>query len=219
MKSIIFIAPPAAGKGTQSKLVSAKYNIPHISTGDLLRSVINSGSELGKSIKAEIDKGNLVSDELILDLLKTRLNQDDTKNGYILDGFPRNLNQAKEYDNLLKSLNKELGYVILLDLDKETAKNRITGRLSCKTCGSVYNEYIEESKPKNKGLCDKCNTELSKRTDDNEETFEERYNTYLKETEPLINYYENKGCLYRVNSGVSLDSVFEEIVHIIGSSK
>lgn len=219
MKNIIFIAPPAAGKGTQSKLVSEKYNIPHISTGDLLRSVISSGSQLGKSIKAEIDKGNLVSNELILDLLKERLSRDDCNNGYILDGFPRNLNQAKEYDNLLVSLNKKIGYVILLELDKELAKKRIVGRLSCKNCGSVYNEFIIDAMPKNKGICDKCNIELSKRSDDNEETFEERYNTYLKETEPLINYYENKGCLYRVNSGVSLERIFEEIVRIIGSSK
>lgn len=219
MKNIIFIAPPAAGKGTQSKLVSKKYNIPHISTGDLLRNVINSGSELGKNIKAEIDKGYFVSDEIILELLKTRLNQDDCNAGYILDGFPRNLNQAKEYDNLLESLNKDVGYVILLDLDKEIAKKRIVGRLSCKNCGSVYNEYINEAMPKNKGICDKCNIELSRRSDDNEETFEERYNTYLKETEPLINYYQNKGCLYRVNSGVSLERIFEEIVRIIGSSK
>ena len=219
MKSIIFIAPPAAGKGTQSKLVSEKYNIPHISTGDLLRDVINSGSELGRSIKAEIDKGHFVSDELILDLLKTRLNHDDCNNGYILDGFPRNLNQAIEYDKLLESLNKDTGYVILLDLDKETAKKRITGRLSCKTCGSVYNELIEGLMPKNNNLCDKCNLELSKRSDDNEDTFEERYNTYLKQTEPLINYYEKKGCLYRVNSGVSKERIFEEIERIIGSSK
>ena len=120
MKSIIFIAPPAAGKGTQSKLVSKKYNIPHISTGDLLRNEINSGSELGKSIKSEIDKGHFASDEIIFDLLKNRLNQDDCKNGYILDGFPRNLNQAREYDKMLEALNKDIGYVILLDLDKET---------------------------------------------------------------------------------------------------
>lgn len=219
MKSIIFIAPPAAGKGTQSKLVSEKYNIPHISTGDLLRSVIESGSDLGKNIKAEIDKGHFVSDELILELLKQRLSQDDCTNGYILDGFPRNLNQAKEYDKLLESLNKELGYVILLGLDKETAKKRIVGRLSCKNCGTVYNELIEDTMPKNIGMCDKCNIELSKRNDDNEETFEERFDTYLKQTEPLINYYENKGCLYRVNSGVRKERIFEEIVRIIGSSK
>jgi len=219
LKSIIFIAPPAAGKGTQSKLVSEKYNIPHISTGDLLRSVIETGSTLGKSIKAEIDKGHFVSDELILELLKQRLSQDDCQNGYILDGYPRNLSQAKEYDKLLESLNKELGYVILLDLDKETAKKRIVGRLSCKNCGTVYNELIEDTRPKNTGMCDKCNIELSKRNDDNEETFEERFDTYLKQTEPLINYYENKGCLYRVNSGVRKERIFEEIVRIIGSSK
>lgn len=219
MKSIIFIAPPAAGKGTQSKLVSEKYNIPHISTGDLLRRVIETGSTLGKSIKAEIDKGHFVSDELILELLKQRLSNDDCKNGYILDGYPRNLSQAKEYDKLLESLNKELGYVILLDLDKETAKKRIVGRLSCKNCGAVYNELIEDAMPKNIGMCDKCNIELSKRNDDNEETFEERFDTYLRQTEPLINYYENKGCLYRVNSGVRKERIFEEIVRIIGSSK
>ena len=219
MKSIIFIAPPAAGKGTQSKLVSEKYNIPHISTGDLLRNIIQTGSELGKIIKDEIDKGHFVSDELILELLKNRLNQDDCNNGYILDGFPRNINQAKEYDKLLISLNKKIGYVILLDVDKDTLKKRIVGRLSCKNCGSVYNKYIHETMPKNEGICDKCNIELSKRDDDNEETFEERYNTYLKETEPLINYYENKGCLYRVDSGVSLERTYEEIVRIIGSSK
>ena len=177
MKSIIFIAPPAAGKGTQSKLVSEKYNIPHISTGDLLRSVIETGSTLGKSIKAEIDKGHFVSDEFILQLLKQRLSKDDCSNGYILDGYPRNLSQAKEYDKLLETLNKELGYVILLDLDKETAKKRIVGRLSCKNCGTVYNELIEETMPKNVGMCDKCNIELSKRNDDNEVTFEERFNT------------------------------------------
>ena len=219
MKNIIFIAPPAAGKGTQSKLVSEKYNIPHISTGDLLRSVIETGSTLGKRIKEEIDKGHFVSDELILELLKQRLSNDDCSNGYILDGFPRNLSQAKEYDKLLQSLNKELGYVILLELDKETAKKRVVGRLSCKNCGTVYNELIEDTMPKNIGICDKCNIELSKRNDDNEETFEERFNTYLKETEPLINYYENKGCLYRVNSGVRKERIFEEIVRIIGSSK
>ena len=219
MKSIIFIAPPAAGKGTQSKLVSEKYNIPHISTGDLLRSVIETGSDLGKNIKAEIDKGHLVSDEFILELLRQRLSKDDCRDGYILDGFPRNLNQAKEYDKLLELLNKELGYVILLDLDKEIAKKRIVGRLSCKNCGTVYNELIEDTMPKNKGICDKCNIELSKRNDDNEETFEERFDTYLKQTEPLINYYENKGCLYRVNSGVRKERIFKEIVRIIGSSK
>lgn len=218
MKNIIFIAPPAAGKGTQSKLVSEKYNIPHISTGDLLRNSINEDSEISKKIQETMEKGNLVSDEIILDLLEIRLNENDCHNGYILDGFPRNINQAKSYDNLLNKLNKDLGLVILLDLDKEIAKNRIIGRLSCKKCGHVYNELLDETKPKNKGFCDICNTELTKRSDDNIETFEERYNTYLKETKPLINYYEQKGNLYRINSGISKEYTFNEIERIIGSS-
>lgn len=219
MKTIIFIAPPAAGKGTQSKLVSDKYNLPHISTGDLLRNAINDDSDISKQIKETMEKGNLVSDEIILALLEERLKQDDCNSGYILDGFPRNTNQAKEYELLLEKLHKDLGYVILLDLDKEIAKARIVGRLSCKNCGSVYNEFVEETKPKIKGICDKCNQELSKRSDDNEVTFEERYNTYLKETQPLIDYYENKGYLYRINSGISANYTFSEIERIIGSSK
>lgn len=219
MKSIIFIAPPAAGKGTQSKLVSDKYNIPHISTGDLLRSAINDDSDMSKLIKEEMQKGNLVSDEIILELLQERLKQDDCQTGYILDGFPRNTNQAIAYEKMLNELNKELGLVILLDLDKKTAKERIVGRLSCKNCGSVYNEFIEESKPKEKGLCDKCHLELSKRSDDNEETFEERFTTYLKETQPLIDYYEKQNHLYRIDSGISKDYTFKEIERIIGSSK
>lgn len=218
MESIIFIAPPAAGKGTQSKLVCEKYNIPHISTGDLLRNTINDDSEISKEIKEIMAKGNLVSDDIIINLLKVRLMQDDCQKGYILDGFPRNVNQAIMYDKLLEELKRNIGVVILLETDKEILKNRIIGRLSCKNCGSVYNELIEETKPKKLGFCDKCNLELSKRTDDNLETFEARYNTYLKETEPLINYYEKKGCLYRVNGGISTDYTFKEIESIIGSS-
>ena len=218
MKSIIFIAPPAAGKGTQSKLISKKYNISHISIGDLLRYSINSEDESSKKINEYMEKGLLVSDDIILNLLKNRLKQQDCISGYILDGFPRNVNQAKEYDKLLEKLDKDLGLVILLDIDKEILKNRIVGRLSCNKCGSVYNELIKETKPKNVGLCDKCNLKLSKRIDDNEETFEMRYNTYLKETEPLINYYDDKGCLYRVNANINADLIFKEIQSIIGSS-
>ena len=174
MKSIIFIAPPAAGKGTQSKLISKKYNIPHISIGDLLRYSINSEDESSKKINEYMEKGLLVSDDIILNLLKNRLKQQDCISGYILDGFPRNVNQAKEYDKLLEKLDKDLGLVILLDIDKEILKNRIVGRLSCNKCGSVYNELIKETKPKNVGLCDKCNLKLSQRIDDNEEKFDRR---------------------------------------------
>lgn len=218
MQSIIFIAPPAAGKGTQAKLVSQKYGIPHISTGDLLRETINSDSEQSKKIKAIILKGGLVDDAIILELIENRITSSDCNQGYILDGFPRNVNQAILYDKLLEKLNKPLGFIILLELNKEIAKNRIVGRLSCKKCGSVYNEFIEETKPQNAGICDKCQTALSKRSDDNQETFEERYNTYLKETQPLIDYYEKTNKLYRINSGISKEYTFEKIESILGSS-
>lgn len=218
MQSIIFIAPPAAGKGTQAKLVSQKYGIPHISTGDLLRETINSDSEQSKKIKAIILKGGLVDDAIILELIENRITSSDCNQGYILDGFPRNVNQAKLYDKLLEKLNKPLGLIILLELNKEIAKNRIVGRLSCKKCGSVYNEFLEETQPKKAGICDKCQTALSKRSDDNQETFEERYNTYLKETQPLIDYYEKTNKLYRINSGISKEYTFEKIESILGSS-
>lgn len=218
MQSIIFIAPPAAGKGTQAKLVSQKYGIPHISTGDLLRETINSDSEQSKKIKAIILKGGLVDDAIILELIENRITSSDCNQGYILDGFPRNVNQAILYDKLLEKLNKPLGLIILLELNKEIAKNRIVGRLSCKKCGSVYNEFLEETQPKKAGICDKCQTALSKRSDDNQETFEERYNTYLKETQPLIDYYEKTNKLYRINSGISKEYTFKEIESILGSS-
>lgn len=218
MQSIIFIAPPAAGKGTQARLVSQKYGIPHISTGDLLREIINSDSEQSKKIKAITLKGGLVDDAIILELIENRITSSDCNQGYILDGFPRNVNQAILYDKLLEKLNKPLGLIILLELNKEIAKNRIVGRLSCKKCGSVYNEFIEETKPKKAGICDKCQTALSKRSDDNQETFEERYNTYLKETQPLIDYYEKTNKLYRINSGISKEYTFEKIESILGSS-
>lgn len=144
MKNIIFIAPPAAGKGTQSKLVSAEYNIPHISTGDLLREEVNSGSDLGVYLKQEMDKGNLISDETITTLLKNRLSKSDCKNGYILDGYPRNVTQAKIYENLLKELNKDLGSVIFLDIDKSLALERTLSRIVCPNCGASYNLNIED---------------------------------------------------------------------------
>lgn len=216
MKSIIFIAPPAAGKGTQSALVSEKYNIPHISTGDLLRNASKSETELGKLIKETMESGGLVSDEVTLSLLKNRLSQSDCNNGYILDGFPRNTKQAEAYEELLHSLGKDLGTVIVLDLDKETAKSRIVGRLSCSKCGKVYNTSYENMKPKKEGICDDCGISLSKRNDDNADTFENRFDTYMTLTEPLIQYYEEKGVLKHVYSGDDTKTVFSHIEKVLG---
>ena len=213
--NIVFIAPPAAGKGTQAEMLSSKYNIPHISTGDILRNASQDGTERGKMIASELALGNFISDDIILELLKERLQREDCNNGYILDGFPRNIEQAKQYEEILKDLNKELGYIIYLDIDKEVAKKRIVGRVSCSSCGSVYNELVEETKPKKQGFCDKCNSSLIKRTDDNASTFENRFEAYLEKTQPLIDYYSSKNVLYRIDCGLSKENTFEQIENII----
>lgn len=210
--NIILIAPPAAGKGTQAKLLSSKYHIPHISTGDLLRAATG---ELGDIVKKTMESGMLVSDDLVLKLLEERITKEDCQNGYILDGFPRNVSQAESYMNLLEKLNKPLGYVIYLDASKEITQKRIVGRLSCPTCGAVYNDQIDESKPKKFGTCDKCNGPLSKRSDDNLETFEKRYQTFMNETYPLVNYFRSKGKLFTIGSGISKERTLNEIEKII----
>lgn len=215
MESIIFIAPPAAGKGTQSKLLCDTYHIPHISTGDLLREASLVDDERGRYVKEQMGFGTLVNDNLILELLQERLEQSDCNNGYILDGFPRNLNQAIAYEEILKKLNKNLGIVIFLEVDKELACKRILGRLSCPKCGHVYNEVIEESKPQKVGICDCCGHSLERRHDDNIETFSTRYDTYLEKTQPLINYYQEKKVLYQVESGNNKYKTFDEIVKIL----
>lgn len=217
MKNIIFIAPPAAGKGTQSKLVSAEYNIPHISTGDLLREEVNSGSDLGVYLKQEMDKGNLISDETITTLLKNRLSKGNCENGYILDGYPRNVTQAKIYENLLKELNKDLGSVIFLDIDKSLALERTLSRIVCPNCGASYNLNIEALKPIKEGICDKCNNTLKIRSDDNKETFLNRFDAYINNTKELIDYYDKLGVLSRIkiNKEDSAQDIFNEIKKII----
>lgn len=215
MRNIILIAPPAAGKGTQSKKICEKYHIPHISTGDLLREATRRNDEFGNSIKKLIDAGSLVSDEIVMDLLLKRIQNPDCANGYILDGFPRTIKQAEMYLDLLKQNNLPLGDVIYLDLPKETARKRIVGRLSCPNCGAVYNDQFEDSKPLHFGTCDKCNGALSKRADDTDEVFNQRYDTYMRETYPLVEFFEKNGLLFRIGSGISADRTFNEIEKII----
>lgn len=215
MESIIFIAPPAAGKGTQSKLLCDAYQIPHISTGDLLRDASLVENERGMYIKEQMRLGALVSDDIILELLEERIKKEDCNHGYILDGFPRNIEQAIAYEKILDRLEKKLGIVIFLDVDKELACERIEGRISCPQCGSVYNEVIEESKPRVEGICDRCGSTLVKRHDDNRETFGARYDTYLLKTQPLIDYYEKKGVLYKVESNEDKMATFNQISNIL----
>lgn len=210
--NIIFIAPPAAGKGTQSELLYNKYNIKHISTGDLIRETINNNSPLSQELRDIMNQGKLVSDEFIIDLIKQNIGDSD----YIFDGFPRNVKQAKMFDELLETLNKKVDYVIYLSISKDLAAKRILGRLSCSKCGRIYNDQIESMMPKNSGLCDFCNTELEKRADDNVETFNKRFDTYQAETAPLLEYYKDK--LYTVDSSQTKEQIFKEIEGIINDN-
>lgn len=219
MKSIIFIAPPAAGKGTQAKFVTEKYGIPHISTGDLLRAASNGDDELSITISKLLSEGKLVSDDLVLELLKERLEQFDCENGYILDGFPRNLTQAKKYEEILSNINMELGIVIFIDLAREVAQERISGRLSCPKCGAVYNSSIEGSMPIKENICDNCGTTLIHRNDDDITTYGIRYQTYMKDTVPLLDYYQTIHKLYVVDGNKSKDEIFKEITDIIDNNQ
>lgn len=216
MKNIIFIAPPAAGKGTQAKLVSEEYNIPHISTGDLLREEIVNGSELGKQIKEVINQGNLVTDEIITDLLRKRITAKDCQNGYILDGYPRTLTQAKIYDNLLKELKYDKGIVIFFDINKDLAAQRTINRIICPNCGSSYNLLIDELKPQKENTCDRCQHQLHLRNDDTIEIFNHRFDTYINSTKDLIEYYRKLNLLYCIKvEEKSAQQIFEEVKRII----
>jgi len=216
MNNIILISPPAAGKGTQSERIKQKYQIPHISTGDLLRRVAEEQSEMGEVVRKIMSSGNLISDDIVLKLLEQRIMQPDCINGYILDGFPRTMPQAEAYLEMLKRLNRPLGKVIYLNLPMETAKKRITGRLSCKSCPKIYNDQFEDSKPKKFGTCDSCNSPLFRREDDTEKAFNERYNQFMQHTYPLVEFFEKQGLLFRVGSGINKDRTFSEIEKILG---
>lgn len=219
MKNIIFVAPPAAGKGTHAKLLAEKYNIPHISIGELLREEAAKPGDLGLKINNIMKSGALVSDDIITELLKNRLMMNDCDNGYILDGYPRSLDQAKIYESLLKDINKELGVVIFLDIDRELAMKRKLSRIVCPNCGTSYNLIVEELKPKKENICDKCFGELEIRADDNEDSFNKIFNTYIEKTQSLIDYYKNKGVLevVRVEEHLTAFEIFSKIEEIVNN--
>lgn len=216
MKNVILIAAPAAGKGTEAALLKEQYNMPHISTGDILREKASEDSELGRDINYKINNGIFVSDDIIINILKERIAKDDCKNGYILDGFPRNVAQAEAYQTMLEQLGRELGVVIVIDIDKNLAASRIAGRISCPSCKEVYNLQSEDLKPKRDGICDKCGSQLVKRADDNEETYLDRYSTYMEKTSPLINFYEKLGVVYHVNGNYGKEETHKQVVKILG---
>ena len=215
MKNIIFLAPPAAGKGTLSEMFVEKYGYGHISTGDLLREEVSAGTELGKEAEGLMKAGKYVPDELILKLIENRISKPDCENGYILDGFPRTKVQAEKYDELLEHLGKDLGVVIYIDINKETAMKRACSRITCPKCGRIFNKYATELKPKVDGICDDCGVSLTQRADDSEETFIKRFDEYMEKTMPLYDYYKNKGVLKTIKADSNKLEVFADAVKAI----
>ncbi|KGG81023.1 adenylate kinase [Caloranaerobacter azorensis H53214] len=214
---LILLGPPGAGKGTQASGIVKKYNIPHISTGDIFRKNIKEGTELGRKAKEYIDKGLLVPDDIVVAIVKDRLTESDCKDGFLLDGFPRTVAQADALETELNNLNMQLDKVINIEVDKEALIERAVGRRICKECGATY--HIKFNPPKQEGICDICGGELYQRKDDTVETVTKRIEVYLEQTKPLIDYYKDKGILANIDGMQDIDKVFEDIVSALGSGK
>lgn len=211
---IIMLGAPGAGKGTQADKICAKYNIPHISTGDIFRANIKNNTELGQKAKSYMDKGELVPDELVIDLVVDRIKADDCTNGYVLDGFPRTIPQAEALDAALAAINDKVDYAINVEVPDENIINRMSGRRACVACGATY--HIVHIPTKVEGVCDKCGAELILRDDDKPETVKNRLNVYHEQTQPLIDYYTAKNILHEVDGTKAMEDVFSSIVSILG---
>lgn len=211
---IIMLGAPGAGKGTQAKMIADKYSIPHISTGDIFRANIKNGTELGMEAKKYMDQGLLVPDELTVKILLDRVANDDCKNGYVLDGFPRTIPQAEVLDNALNELGDKIDFAVNVDVPDENIIKRMGGRRACLSCGATY--HIEHVPPKTEGICDKCGQELVLRDDDKPETVKNRLDVYHAQTQPLIEFYTKKGVLKTVDGTVDMKDVFSAIVAILG---
>ena len=212
---IIMLGAPGAGNGTQAKQIADKYSIPHISTGDIFRANIKNGTELGKKAKQYMDQGALVPDELTCDLVMDRIQQDDCKNGFVLDGFPRTIPQAEALDAALGKINEKMDYAIDVDVPDENIVNRMSGRRACLNCGAPY--HLISIPPKVEGICDRCGSEIVLREDDKPETVQKRLKVYHEQTQPLIDYYKNQGILKSVDGTQPMDEVFKAIVTILGA--
>ena len=211
---IIMLGAPGAGKGTQAKMIAAKYNIPHISTGDIFRANIKNGTELGAKAKEYMDKGLLVPDELVVDLVIDRFREPDCKNGYVLDGFPRTIPQAEALDKALTAIGESVDYAINVEVPDENIVRRMGGRRACVGCGATY--HIVYSPTKVEGKCDTCGGDLIIRDDDKPETVQNRLAVYHEQTQPLIDYYTNKGIIAEVDGTQDMNDVFAAIVKILG---
>jgi len=208
---LIFLGPPGSGKGTQAKKLAEKISLPHIALGDILRETIREGSEIGEKAKAFVEAGNLVPDEVTIEITRQRLLKDDCKLGFILDGFPRSLGQAGA---LTKILNGRDYKVIYFKVQLESVIERNSGRLSCPNCGAVYHEKFNP--PQKEGICDRCGSKLYKRADDNEEVMRTRFKVYEESTAPVVGYYEKMGNILTVNAAGSIDDVFERLLKALG---
>lgn len=211
---IIMLGAPGAGKGTQAKMIADKYNVPHISTGDIFRANIKNGTELGLEAKKYMDQGMLVPDELTVKILLDRVSQADCGNGYVLDGFPRTIPQAEVLENALNEINDHIDYAIDVNVPDENIVRRMSGRRACLSCGATF--HIVHVPPKEEGICDRCGKELILRDDDRPETVEKRLAVYHEQTQPLIDFYSVKGILRTVDGTVDMMDVFEEITKILG---
>lgn len=209
------LGAPGAGKGTQAKRIAAKFSVPHISTGDIFRANIKNNTPLGEKAKSYMDKGELVPDELVIELIMDRFAQDDCVNGYVLDGFPRTIPQAEELDKALNGVNDKLDYAIDVEVPDDNIISRMSGRRACLNCGATY--HIVHNPPKVENVCDTCNGELILRDDDKAETVKNRLDVYHTQTEPLLKYYTEKGILYTVDGTQDMDTVFDSICKIVGN--
>jgi adenylate kinase len=210
---IVMLGAPGAGKGTQAKRIAAKYGIPHISTGDIFRANLKAGTELGLKAKEYMDKGALVPDSLTLELIMDRFNNEDCANGYVLDGFPRTIPQAKALTEALEKIGDKLDFAVDVDVPDEAIISRMSGRRACLQCGGTY--HVVFNPPKVEGKCDACGGDLILRSDDAPETVRHRLEVYHEQTQPLIDYYKDEGIFERVDGTKDMETVFEDITNIL----
>ncbi|MCX7998873.1 MAG: adenylate kinase [Leptospiraceae bacterium] len=215
--NLILLGAPGAGKGTQAKLIIEKYKIPQISTGDMLREAVAKGTELGKKAKEFMSQGKLVPDEVVIGIVRERLRQKDCEKGFILDGFPRTIAQAEALDRIMTELGKKIDAVININVPEDEVVRRIVNRRICKKCGAIY--HLIYDPPKKNGFCDKCGGEVYQREDDKESVVRERFAIYKKSTEPLIDYYKNKGILHDVDGTKEIGKVNAEVLEILRKIK
>lgn len=207
---------PGAGKGTQAEKIVEKYGIPHISTGDMFRAAMKEGTELGLQAKSFMDKGELVPDEVTIGIVRERLSKEDCQTGFLLDGFPRTVPQAEALENLLVDLDRVIDYVINIQVDKDILMDRLTGRRICKNCGATY--HLVFNPPQHEGICDRCGGELYQRADDNEETVQNRLDVNIKQSQPLLDFYETKGYLRSINGQQDIHKVLADIEQLLGGN-